>query len=256
MYPDIYSNKFFKCTYVHLYLFHSKSVQHVHSTLGLLTHNATWCQNRGCICISSIRRTYGRIHAISCIHPVIQTSTIILQTELFPKKRREKIQGEILQSSNTVFPHIIQHSTRTSVFPHAIQSSRAKKTILHTELILLQEFSKKYYNYKAHPMQIDTRHPPTSVPCASKQSTWQNKTPMPLQYMQASSNSTRRKSILSGSQHPRNPYKIPQVHFYRILQGEIGFFQIGSSITYHCNTTRSVCSNLLLLALRIILQEI
>ena len=116
MYPDIYSNKFFKCTYVHLYLFHSKSVQHVHSTLGLLTHNATWCQNRGCICISSIRRTYGRIHAISCIHPVIQTSTIILQTELFPKKRREKIQGEILQSSNTVFPHIIQHSTRTSVF--------------------------------------------------------------------------------------------------------------------------------------------
>ena len=34
----------------------------------------------------------------SSIHPVIQTSTIILWTELFPKKRREKIQGEILQS--------------------------------------------------------------------------------------------------------------------------------------------------------------
>ena len=56
--------------------------------------NATWCQNRGCICISSTRRTYGRIHML----PVIQTSTIILWTELFPKKRREKIQGEILQS--------------------------------------------------------------------------------------------------------------------------------------------------------------
>ena len=26
------------------------------------------------------------------------------------------------------------------------------KIILHTELILLQEISKKYYNYKAHPM--------------------------------------------------------------------------------------------------------
>ena len=65
-----------------------------HSTLGLLTHNATWCQNRGCICISSTRRTYGRIHAVSCIHPVIQTSTIILWTELFPKKRREKISKE------------------------------------------------------------------------------------------------------------------------------------------------------------------
>ena len=61
---------------------------------GFVTQNATWCQNSGCICISSTRRTYGRIHML----PVIQTSTIILWTELFPKKRREKIQGEILQS--------------------------------------------------------------------------------------------------------------------------------------------------------------
>ena len=39
----IYQNKFFKCTYIHLCLFHSKPVQHihVHPTLGLLTHNAT-----------------------------------------------------------------------------------------------------------------------------------------------------------------------------------------------------------------------
>ena len=86
-----------QCTYVHLRLFHSK----LHSSLhvfnkGLLTQNATWCQNRGCIFISSVRRTYGRIHS-SFLH-TIQTSTIILWTELFPKKRREKIQGEILQS--------------------------------------------------------------------------------------------------------------------------------------------------------------
>ena len=66
---------------------------------------------------------------------------------------------------------------KNSVFPHAIQSSRAKKTILHTELILLQEFSKKYYNYKAHPMHINTRHPPATVSHASKHSTWQNQAP-------------------------------------------------------------------------------
>ena len=46
--------------------------------------------------------------------------------------------------------------------PASFQSSRAKKTILHTELILLQEFSKKYYNYKAHPMHALYLHPPPS----------------------------------------------------------------------------------------------
>ena len=35
---------------------------------------------------------------------------------------------------------------------------------LHTELILLQEFSKKYYNYKAYPLQISTRHLPVTAP--------------------------------------------------------------------------------------------
>ena len=88
---------------------------------GFVTQNATWCQNRGCSCISSTRRTYGRIHML----PVIQTSTIILWTELFPKKRREKIQGEILQST---FEYRIQWCfhipTRTSVF--YTQSSNSK----------------------------------------------------------------------------------------------------------------------------------
>ena len=46
--------------------------------------------------------------------------------------------------------HILQRTTRN---PASFQSSRAKTTILHTELILPQEVSKKYYNYKAHPMQ-------------------------------------------------------------------------------------------------------
>ena len=78
----------------------------------------------------------------------IQTSTIILWTELFPKKRREKIQGEILQSifeysGVSTFLQELQDSFEYSVFysvstrnPASFQSSRA---ILHTELILLQE---------------------------------------------------------------------------------------------------------------------
>ena len=59
------------------------------------------------------------------------------------------------------------------------QSSNPKfpQIILHTELILLQEISKKYYNYKAHPVHTDRRHPPASVPHVSKHSTRQNKTP-------------------------------------------------------------------------------
>ena len=95
-----------------------------------------------------------------------------------------------------VFPHII-HSTRTTVFPQcnpaSFQSSRAKKTILHTESILLHEIFKKYYNYKAHPVQIITRHLPATVSRVSKHSTWQNPAIRPLQHKQASSNSTRQK---------------------------------------------------------------
>ena len=41
---------------------------------GLLTNNSTWCQNRGCICISSVRRTYGRIHSSFLHTPMIQSS--------------------------------------------------------------------------------------------------------------------------------------------------------------------------------------
>ena len=58
-------------------------------------------------------------------------------------------------------------STRTTVF-HT-QSSNSKIILhteyrLHTELILLHEISKKYYNYKAHPVQINTRHPSVTAP--------------------------------------------------------------------------------------------
>ena len=60
-----------------------------------------------------------------------------------------KIQGEIL------------HSTRNPA---------SYKLILYTELILLQETT----NYKAHPVQIVSRHPPATAPRVSKHSTRQN----------------------------------------------------------------------------------
>ena len=83
-----------KSSSVHTYIFVCFTLRVI--LQGFVTQNATWCQNRGCICISLTRRTYGRIHS-SFLHPAY-IRTIILWTELFPKKRREKIQGEILQS--------------------------------------------------------------------------------------------------------------------------------------------------------------
>ena len=161
----------------------------------MLTNNSTWCQNRGCICISSVRRTYGRIHSSFLHTPVIQTSTIILWTELFPKKRREKIQGEILQS---IFKYRIQWcfhiSTRTTRNPTFLQVFQSSHAILHTELILLQEISKKYYNYKAHPVSSRAdqyKASSSDCSCVSKHSTRQNPAIRPLQHKQASSNSTQ-----------------------------------------------------------------
>ena len=79
-----------------------------------------------------------------------------------------------LRVQNTV---VFPHSTRTTVFPHAIQQLQ---DILHTELILLQEFSKKYYNYKAHPVSSRADHYKASssnYSRVSKHSTRQNKAP-------------------------------------------------------------------------------
>ena len=79
---------------------------------GLLTQNATWCQNRGWyLHLFSKENIWSNPHA-SSIHPVIQTSTIILWTELFPKKRREKIQGENFNlSSSTEYSGVSTNNT-------------------------------------------------------------------------------------------------------------------------------------------------
>ena len=102
--------------------------------IGLLANNATWCQNRGCICISSTRRTLWS-NPCSFLHTSShQTRTIILQTELFLKERREKIQGEILQR-----PHSSLNPRVFPVFLHANPATTTTSLILHIELILPQE---------------------------------------------------------------------------------------------------------------------
>ena len=84
-----------------------------------------------------------------------------------------------------------------------------------------------------HPVQTSTRHLPATVPRVSKHSTRQNpavRLPAPYSTPSAPHGTSRlpailpgRNSILSGSQHPHNPYSSSQAHSYRILTGEIGF---------------------------------
>ena len=186
--------------------------------------------------------------AVSCIHPDKYNNSvdrIISKEEEREDPRRDS--SIYLRIQNTVvFPHII-HSTINTVFPHAIQqslqSSHAKKTILHTELILPQEIlqlqgSSCADHYKA-----------SSSNCSrvSKHSTWQNKTPGSLTSIPGPYSTSRlpailpgRNSIPSGSQHPHSPYSSSQVHSYRILPGEIGFIPKGLSIVCPCNTKVSV----------------
>ena len=82
---------------------------------------------------------------------------------------------------SSIFEYI--HPTRTTSVSTRNPVIPCKETILHIELIL-QEISKIYYSYKAHPVQIDRRHPPATAPLVSKHSTWQNKAPRPLQHIQ------------------------------------------------------------------------
>ena len=170
-----------------------------------------------------------------------------------------------VQCFHTIHPFYKNYSVSTHN-PASFQSSRAKTTILHTELILLHKISKKYYNYKSHPMQINTRHLPVTVPRTSKHSTWENKAPGSPTAFQAHMAQAGfhlilpgRNSIPSGSQHPHSPYSSSQARptpqgstwYYRIPPGEIGFIPKGQ-VLYIYAILRSVCSNLLI---RIILHE-
>ena len=152
----------------------------------MLTQNATWCQNRGCICISLVRRTYGRIHMLP--------STIILWTELFPKERREKIQGEILQSSSStstvVFPQFYKNYTKSNIptslpvilcySAYIINSS----TRILQEILQLQGSSHAGSFQQLFPMSPSILHGRIRLPAPLQHS-------RAIQHKQASSNSTR-----------------------------------------------------------------
>ena len=129
------------------------------------------------------------------------------------EEEREDLRRELQSSFQLESKSVSSVSTCNPSF----QSPCTRKTILHTELILLQEFSKKYYNYKAHPMHTDRRHPPATVPHASKYSAQQNKAPRPLQYTQASSNYTRQKQHSKWQPASMHTLQDTQAHSYRIL---------------------------------------
>ena len=110
MYSNVTTSTRINSSSVHTYIFRLFYLRVI--LQGFVTQNATWCQNRGCICISSVRRTYGRIHS-SFLHPAY-IRRIILWTELFPKKRREKVSKE--RFFNLSSSGVSTNNTRTTRF--------------------------------------------------------------------------------------------------------------------------------------------
>ena len=115
--------------------------------------------------------------AVSCIHPDIQHNNSVDRIISKEEEREDPRRDSSIYLSSTEYSGVstflqeLQDFFEYSVFysvstrnPASFQSSHAKKTILHTELIPLHKISKKYYNYKAHPVQINTRHLPATVP--------------------------------------------------------------------------------------------
>ena len=150
----------------------------------------------------------------------IQTSTIILRTELFPKKRREKIQGEILQS-------IFEYSG-VSTFLQELQDSFEYSVFYSVSTRNPAAPSNSTYRINSSPRNTTTtrlipcRLLPATVPRVSKHSTWQNKAsgppysiPRPYRTSRLPVTLPSRNSILHGSQHPRNPYSSSQAHSYK-----------------------------------------
>ena len=148
--------------------------------------------------------------------PVIQTRTIILCTELFPKKRREKIQGEILQS---IFEYsgvstFLQDSFEYSVFYSVSTRNPATPS---NSAYRINSSTRNTTTTRLIPCRLL----PATVPRVSKHSTRQNKAPGPPYSTPRPYRTSRlpvilpgRNSILHGSQHPRSPYSSSQAKFY------------------------------------------
>ena len=123
---------------VHTYIFVCFTLRVI--LRGFVTQNATWCQNRGCICISSTRRTYGRIHSSFLHTPMIR----------HPDKNNNSVDRIISKeeerffnlSSSTEYSSVSTnntHPTRTTRFLQIQCILQCFQVILHTELILPQE---------------------------------------------------------------------------------------------------------------------
>ena len=171
---------------------------------GFVTQNATWCQNRGCICISSTRRTYGRIHML----PVIQTRTIILCTELFPKEEER----EDPRRDSSIYLRVqwcFHIPTRFLRIQCILQCSTRNPATPSNSAYRINSSTRNTTTTRLIPCRLL----PATVPCVSKHSTRQNKAPgLPHNIPRPYSTSRLpailpgRNSILGGRQHPRSPY--------------------------------------------------
>ena len=107
-------------------------------------------------------------------NPVIQTR-IILWTELFPKKRREKIQGEILQS---IFEYRIQwcfHKELQDFFEYSVfySVSTCNPATPSNSTYRINSSTRNTTTTRLIPCRLL----PATVPRVSKHSTRQNKAP-------------------------------------------------------------------------------
>ena len=137
--------------------------------------------------------------AVSCIHPDKYNNSvdrIISKEEEREDPRRDS--SIYLRVQNTVvFPHfyknykISSNTVYSTVFPHAIQQLQVS-TINSTYRINSSTRNTTTTRLiPCHPMQISTRHLPTTVPRVSKHSTWQNPAIRPYSTSRLPVNSTR-----------------------------------------------------------------
>ena len=191
MYSNVTTSTRINSSSVHTYIFVCSTLRV--SNKGLLTQNATWCQNRGCICISLVRRTYGPIHI---------PATIILWKELFPKKKeREDPRRDssiYLRVQNTVvFPQIIQElqdffeysvfysvSTRNPATRRYSTYRINSSTRILQEILQLQGSSRAGSFQQLFPVSPSILHGRIRLPASLQHS-------RATQHKQASSNSTQ-----------------------------------------------------------------
>ena len=121
---------------------------------------------------------------------------------MFLQELQQDLQYSHMQSSH---PMLGNYST------YRINSCGRITRILQ-EILQLQGLS--------HPMHVLYQHPPATVPMHPSILHSRIRLLGPYGTPRLPVNSTHRNSILGGRQHPHTPYKIPQVHSYRILQGE------------------------------------